>query len=171
MERLFNLDFQLLHDTVLLAISVFVLFLVMSYNLFHPVRKMLEARKEKISGELEAAAADKQEAADLKQEYEQKLKNVEKEAEEILSEARQKAMKNESRIVDEAKQEAARIIRRAQEEAELEKKRVMDDVKQEMIQVATMMAQKVVTESIDPVIQESLVDETLREIGDTTWQS
>ncbi|MCI5620760.1 MAG: F0F1 ATP synthase subunit B [Lachnospiraceae bacterium] len=171
MERLFNLDFQLLHDTVLLAISVFFLFLVMSYNLFHPVRKMLEERKKRISGDLEAAAADKQDAAALKQQYEEKLKNVEKEAEVILSEARQKALKNENRIVDEAKEEAARIIRRAQEEAELEKKRVMDDVKQEMIQVATMMAQKVVTASMDPVIQESLVEETLREIGDTTWQS
>ena len=44
MERLFDLDFQLLHDAVLLAIAVFVLFLVMSYLLFDPVRKMLQDR-------------------------------------------------------------------------------------------------------------------------------
>ena len=88
-----------------------------------------------------------------------------------MSEARQKALKNESKIIDEAKQEAARIIKRAQEEAELEKKHAMDDVKQDMIQIASMMAQQVVAASIDTKIQDSLVEETLREMGESTWQS
>ena len=45
MTRLFNLDFQLLHDTVLLAIAIFFLFLALSYLLFNPVRKMLKDRQ------------------------------------------------------------------------------------------------------------------------------
>ncbi|MDE7062061.1 MAG: F0F1 ATP synthase subunit B [Lachnospiraceae bacterium] len=171
MDRLFDLDIQLLHDTVLLAISVFVLFLVMSYNLFNPARKLLKGRQDKIQDDIDTARADKEDAAKLKAEYEEKLKNIEKEAEVILSEARQKALKNENRIVDEAKEEAARVIRRANEEAELEKRRVMDDVKQEMIAVASMMAGKVVAASIDTTVQDALVEETLREMGDTTWQS
>lgn len=171
MDRLFDLDIQLLHDTVLLAISVFVLFLVMSYNLFNPARKLLKGRQDKIQDDIDTARADKEDAAKLKAEYEEKLKNIEKEAEVILSEARQKALKNENRIVDEAKEEAARVIRRANEEAELEKRRVMDDVKQEMITVASMMAGKVVAASIDTTVQDALVEETLREMGDTTWQS
>lgn len=89
MTRLFNLDFQLLHDTILMAISVFVLFTVMSYNLFEPVRKMLKGRQEKIKTELESAASDQAEAAELRQQYEEKLKNVDKEAEVILSEPEQ----------------------------------------------------------------------------------
>lgn len=171
MDRLFDLDIQLLHDTVLLAISVFVLFLVMSYNLFNPARKLLKGRQDKIRDDIDTARADKEDAAKLKAEYEEKLKNIEKEAEVIMSEARQKALKNENRIVDEAKEEAARVIRRANEEAELEKRRVMDDVKQEMIAVASMMAGKVVAASIDTTVQDALVEETLREMGDTTWQS
>ena len=77
----------------------------------------------------------------------------------------------EEQIVGEAKTEAARIIERANVEAELEKKRVADDMKKEMIAVATMMAGKVVSASIDTNIQESLVDETLNEMGDKTWQN
>ena len=110
MTRLFNLDFQLLHDTILMAISVFVLFTVMSYNLFEPVRKMLKGRQEKIKTELESAASDQAEAAELRQQYEEKLKNVDKEAEVILSEARTKALRNENRIIGEAKEEAARYL-------------------------------------------------------------
>lgn len=168
---LFNLDAQLLFDTVLLAIAVFFLFLLMSYLLFNPARKLLKDRQERIASNIRDACDDKEKAAALKAEYEGKLKDIDKEAEVILSEARQKALKNESKIIDEAKQEAARIIKRAQEEAELEKKHAMDDVKQEMIQIASMMAQKVVAASIDTKIQDTLVEETLKEMGESTWQS
>ena len=168
---LFNLDAQLLFDTALLAIDVFFLVLAMSYLLFNPARKLLKDRQERISNDIDSAKEDKESAAALKAEYEAKLKEVDKEAEGILAEARQKAMKNQAKIIDEAKEEASRIVKRAQEEAELEKKHAMDDMKQEMITVAAMMAQKVVAASIDTNIQSTLVDETLKEMGESTWLS
>lgn len=171
MERLFDLDMQLVQDSVLLAIAIFFLFLALSYLLFNPVRQMLADRKLKIQTELDDAAADKTDAAALKAEYEEKLKNVDKEAEAILSEARQKALRNEAKIVEDAKEEAARIIARANEEALLEKKRVVDEMKQEMISVAAAMASKVITANIDVNIQNQLVDETIKEMGDSTWLS
>ncbi len=171
MERLFDLDMQLVQDATLLAIAIFFLFLAMSYLLFNPVRQMLAERKAKIQAELEDAAADKTDAATLKAEYEEKLKNVDKEAEVILSEARQKALRSEAKIVEDAKEEAAGIIARAKEEALLEKKRVVDEMKQEMISVAAAMAAKVITANIDVSMQNQLVDETIKEMGDSTWRS
>lgn len=168
---LFNLDAQLLFDTALVAIAIFVLCGLMSFLLFNPARKMLKDRQERINNDIDSAKEDKDTAAALKAEYEEKLKSIDKEAEVILAEARQKALKNEAKIIDAAKAEAAAIIKRASEEAELEKKHAMDDVKQEMIQIAALMAQKVVTASIDTTIQDSLVDETLKEMGNQTWQS
>lgn len=168
---LFNLDAQLLFDTALLAIAVFFLFMLMSYLLFNPARKLLKDRQERIANDIDSAKEDKESAAALKAEYESKLKDIDKEAEQILAEARQKALKNEAKIVDEAKAEASRIIKRAQEEAELEKKHAMDDMKQEMIQIASLMAQKVVAASIDTSIQDTLVEETLKEMGESTWLS
>ena len=63
------------------------------------------------------------------------------------------------------------IVERANAEAEQEKLRVKDDVKKEMISVASAMAQKAVGDSMDVSVQERLVDETLKEIGDGTWLS
>lgn len=171
MDRLFGLDMQLIMDALQFGASVLVLFILASYLLFNPMRKMLSDRQERIRKDIDDASADKASAAELKEQYEDKLKNVDKEAEQILSEARQKALKNEAKIIDEAKEEAARIIQRANEEAELEKKRAMDEVKQEMITIASMMAAKVVAASIDTDIQDTLVEETLKEMGDSTWQS
>lgn len=167
---LFNLDAQLLFDTILLAVSVFFLFLLMSYLLFNPARKLLKGRQERIDNDINSAKEDKESAAALKAEYEGKLAQVDKEVDVILSEARQKAKNTESRIVDEAKEEAARIISQARKEAELEKQHAMDDMKQEMIQIASLMAQKAVAASITPEISNQLVEETLKEMGEDTWQ-
>ena len=170
-QRIFDLDPQLLHDAVILAINIFILFLVASYMLFNPVRDLLKKRQDTIESDLEDAKKSKEEAALLKSEYDDKIKNADKEADKILSDARKKALSREEQKGEEAKAEAARIIERANTEAELEKKRAADDMKKEMIAVATMMAGKVVSASIDTNIQESLVEETLNEMGDKTWQN
>ena len=171
MERLFGLDAQLLFDAGLLALNMLVLFTALSYFMFNPVKNMLEKRQERITNDRNQAIADKNDAEVLKKEYEDKLKGIQKEAEEILGDARNRALKNEERIVGEAKEEAARIIAHAKSEAELEKKKAADDIKREIIKVATLMAGKVVAVSVDDKTQDALVEETLKEIGDNTWLS
>ena len=169
--RLFDLDFQLLADSALMIIAVFALFLVASYFLFNPVREMMKKRSDKIKDELDDAAKSQEDAATLKEEYENKLKDIDKEAEKILSDARRRALENENKIVANAKEEAAAIIERARTEAELEKQKAADDMKREMVVLASMMAGKVVKASIDTTVQESLINDTLKEIGESTWQS
>ena len=169
--RLFDLDFQLLHDAILMIIAVFALFLIASHFLFNPVRDMMQNRQNRIKSELESAAADMEDARALKEEYEAKLKDIDKEAEAILSEARKRALANENKIVADAKEEAARIIERAGVEAELEKNKAVDEVKREMVVLASLMAGKVVNAAIDTTVQDSLIEETLKEIGEGTWLS
>ncbi len=171
LSRLFDLDFQLLADAVLMIIAMFVLFMVASHFLFNPVRKMMQDRQAKIKGELEQAATDQKSAAEKRALYEEKLNQVDKEAEEILSDARKRGMENEARIVAQAKEEAAKIVERARTEAELEKQKMADEVKREMIAVASVMAAKIVQANIDTNAQHELIDETLKEIGDSTWLS
>ena len=171
MERLFNLDWQLLADSCLTLIAVLFLFGALSFFLFNPVRKMLTGRTEKIKNELDQAAADKKDAMALKEEYDAKLKNINKEADEIMEQARKKAKLSEEKIIGDAKIEAAGIIEKARKEAELEKRKASDDVKREIIAVATLMAGKVVSGAIDTTIQNEMVDETLKEMGESTWLS
>ena len=169
--RLFGLDAQLLFDAAILLVTMLVLYIILSYLLFNPVRQVLEKRKERIDNEKKQAEDDKAAASQLKEEYEAKLKDINKEAETILSEAKRKAAKNESKIIDEAKAEADRIIEHAKTEVLLEKKKAADDIKKQMIEVATLMAGKVAAASIDEKKQAALIDEALKEIGEETWLS
>ena len=169
--RLFNLDPQLLHDAVLLAIAVFVMFLFLSYMLFNPAREMLKKRQDKVKNDIDSAEKSREDAAKLKEEYENRLRETHKEEDAILSAARQKALENETKIIDQAKAEAANIIERANHQAELEMKKAQDEIKKEIITVASMVAGKAVGEKLDIEIQDSLIDDTLKEIGEKTWQS
>lgn len=167
--RIFGLDAQLLFDILVQGLAVFLLFIFLTFILINPVRKVLEERQNKIKNDLDSAASDRAAAEKMKAEYDEKIKNADSEAGDILAAARKKAIKNEENIISEAKEEANRIISRANQEAELEKSRVKDEVKQEIIGVATVMAGKFVEGSLDADKQASLIDETLKEMGDDTW--
>jgi F-type H+-transporting ATPase subunit b len=132
---------------------------------------MLKKRQQMVQETKDTANKEKEDALALKAEYEEKLKNAEAEAEEILNTARKRALKNERAILDQAKEEAAGIIANANVQIELEKKKAMDDLKQEVVAIATMMAGKVVAASIDEKVSNQLIEDTLKEMGDDTWRS
>ena len=168
-DYIFGLDPQLLVDSAITILAMFAMFLLLSHLLFNPARDLLEKRQAYIKEQLEKAA--KQDAIEFKAEYDEKLKAVDKEAEQILSQMRKNAVKRENEIVDEAKAEAARIVDRANHDIELEKSKVKDDVKKEMVSVATVMAEKIVASSLDEEKQSQLIADTLEEMGEETWLS
>jgi F-type H+-transporting ATPase subunit b len=169
--RIFGLDLQLGFDVLLQAICVLILFAFLSYLLFEPVKKILKDRQERVAAQIADATKNLEDAEQLREEYEAKLRDIEKEAHAILADARKKSLEQEEAIVAAAKEEAHGIVQRANKEIDLEKSRVQDDVKNEMIDMAKMMAGKIITESIDEKKQQDLVTETLEEMGDDTWQS
>lgn len=169
--RIFGLDPQTLFDTCITLVAMLVLFILLSYLLFNPARKLIEKRKELIQGQLDEAAAAKKEALGMKEDYDSRLAKVNEESAELLTEARKKAQVRENEIVAQANEEAHRIVVRAEKEVALEKDKVRDEMKQEMVQVATLMAGRFVVSSMDEETQAKLVDETLKDMGDATWQN
>ena len=170
-DYIFGLDPQLLVDSAITILAMFFVFLLLSYLVFNPARNLMEKRQEGIREQMETAAREKQDAIQFKAEYDEKIKNVQKETDEILSEARKKALQKESVMLEEAREEAAQIVARANREVELEKSKVKDEMKQEIINVATAMAGKIVASSLDESKQSQLLADTLEEMGDETWLS
>ena len=66
MERLFNLDLQLIADSALTAVNVFVLFIIASYLFFNPVRDFLKSRQDRIRNDLDTAENEKKSAISIK---------------------------------------------------------------------------------------------------------
>ncbi len=171
MERLFQLDAQLIHDTVLLALSVFLMFVLLSYLLFNPARDFLKKRQEHIQEDLNLAKQEKEDALNLKKQFQDRLGEADKEAQILLKDARKKALYSQEQILAEAKREADRRVARANAQIQEDRKSAADDLKREMIQVASLMAEKAIAASITAKIQDELLEDALKEIGDRTWQS
>ncbi len=169
--RLFGLDAQLIHDALILGVNIFIIFVAASYLLFNPARALLKKRQDKIQADLDAAAADREKAAGLIREYESKLENIESEADAIMTDARNTALVSQAKIVAEAKTEAQSIIRRAENEIELERRRAIENMKQDIIDIAQSVAQSAVCAKMDAKVDEALVDDAIRQMGEDTWQS
>ena len=170
-DRIFGLDAQLVFQLLLMGIAIFLLFMAARYLLLDPVRKILNDRKERVMREQREALENREAALRMREEYDGKLKEIDKVAEQILSDSRKKAMQRENEIIMNAKEEAGRIVAGARQEAELEQKRVNDQVKQEIISVAALLSEKLVASSLDEEKQNALIEQTLKEIGDDTWQN
>lgn len=170
-QRIFGLDAQTLFDTCITLIAMLILFILLSYLLFNPARELIKKRQNLIANDMADAKKEKEEAIAFKEEYDSKLKAVKIEADEIMSQTRKKAKKQENEIVDEAKEEAHRIIKRAEKEAEHQKSKAKDEMKKEIISVATLMAEKMVTVSMDEASQNEMIENTLKEMGESTWQN
>ena len=170
-DRIFGLDAQLLLNLAFQGIAIFLLFMAASYLLLDPVRKILNDRKERVMREQREALENREAAVRMREEYDGKLKEIDKVAEQILGDSRKKALQRENEIIMDAKEEAGRIIAGARQEAELEQKRVNDEVKQEIISVASLLSEKLVASSLDREQQDALIEQTLKEIGDDTWRN
>lgn len=114
------LDFSITFFITILNIGV--LYLILRVILFKPVTKFMENRTQKIQGELEQAAREKERAQALRKQYEASIQSAEDEGERIIKEARELAQKQAQTIVDQGKIDAESLLRAARLQIEAERR-------------------------------------------------
>ena len=167
-DKIFALDWQLIFDALIVACAVFFLFFLLSYLVFNPARNLMQKRRDKIAEDIAAAEKEKEDALAFKKEYDARLRDVDREADGILADAKRRD--REEAIIAEAKEESARIMTRTKAEVELEKSKAKDEIKQEIVTVAGEMAGRFIKDKMDEQKQAALVDDVIREMGDATWR-
>ena len=169
-DKIFALDWQLIFDALIVACAVFFLFFLLSYLVFNTARNLMQKRRDKIAEDIAAAEKEKEDALAFKKEYDARLRDVDREADGILADAKRRAKDREEAIIAEAKEESARIMTRTKAEVELEKSKAKDEIKQEIVTVAGEMAGRFIKDKMDEQKQAALVDDVIREMGDATWR-
>lgn len=168
-SKILAFDQQLLNEVIFHGGTVLLLIFILAKLLFNPVRNMLEKRRLEISEEYKTIENNKNEALTLKAKYEEKIANIEQEKTDILEKARKLALHQENKMLKAAKAEADEIKEIAYIEVEREKAAAKDDIRKEIIEVATLMANKFVKASIDDATKAALLENTLNEMGESTW--
>ena len=131
-------------------INIIVLFLLLKKFLFKPVTDIMEKRKSLIEGALKDADNSKNEAAELKNQYETALKNAKNEAVTIVKDAKT-------------------IVENASKAVELEKEKAVRSAKNEIASLAIAAASKIVEKETDNESNKKLLDDFLSEAGGAKW--
>ena len=143
------LSFDLV-NFIFMIINVLILFLIAKKFLFGRVDEIIKKREEEIADSYKAADKATEEALASRKEYEDKVRSVEKEKAEIISDASKKAETESSRIIGKANEEADKIIKAANYEADSIRKAaeiVLDkDVERVVFDVAAHLAGTTMTE-------------------------
>jgi len=154
-----------LSELVVAALGFAIVFFFMWKWVLPRVNQILEARRQKIQGDLERAEQTRSEADLLLDDYRERLSGVREESNRIIEEARQTAESMRRDMQKRAEDEAAAIIARAQEEIRGERDRVFEELKSQVGELSLQLAGRMVGESLDSERQLRLVDQYIRELG------
>lgn len=138
-RQVLRLDWNLLFN----AINLIILYLLMKRFLFKPVNEILAKRQEEADQKMAEANAAKESALETKQQYEASLQMAEAEKEKIVSQARNEAAGEYSRIVGEAKTRAEGIVDKACTDAEQERNKILRKAQMEVRDMVVTAAAKV----------------------------
>lgn len=147
-------------------INLLLLFLIIKKFLFKPVQNMLAKRKASIDADYEGAAEMKKAAAESEKAWNTKLKGAQAASDAIIDEAKRSAKHRSDEIIAAANDKAAGIIRRAENDAELEKKKAQATIRDEIIDVSTMLTEKMLSREINEEDHRELISSFIDGIGE-----
>ncbi|MBO5239098.1 MAG: ATP synthase F0 subunit B [Lachnospiraceae bacterium] len=148
------------------VINLIVLFIAMRIFLFKPVQKIIAARQEEADRQFADAAASKEEAEQLKTQYEESLANAEKEKVQTIQEARKTADQEYHRIVSDAEAVAKQLKEDAKTEAETQKAQILKNAEKEIASMVVDAAEKVVGGKSGSEVDYALYNEFIDKAGE-----
>ena len=168
--RVFGLDSQTLASAGIQLLNAIILAVALTFILYKPVKQFLQNRADKIKGKMDETDSAMEKANQLIAEYENKLKEIDIEGNKIIEDARRKAAEESKAIVEGARMEAQEIKRRTQESINEERRRFKEESRLYIIEVASLMAEKIIAKTIDDETQDKLFEEALTQLEHAPWQ-
>ena len=169
-DRIMGFDWTLIMDIGIQWINVIIIVVILSWLLYKPVAKFLAERNERIQNDIKTAAENLEHAMDQKATYETKLAGIDVERDNILEDARKLAAAREAEIIEAARAEAKLYTERSRLEIEREKDAAQDEMKKQIIQISTLMAERLLDEAITDADKERVLNKAIAELGDASWK-
>lgn len=142
-----------------------VLLYLLNRILFKPLRERTHAKHAAVKSELEEATAAHKEARSMVDEYRDKLDGLNKEAESLMKDARERAEADRKRIIEAAEREAEQIKAAAKAAAERDAESHRSRLEAEVVDRAVERAEKILRERIGPADQRTMVDDFVARLG------
>ena len=146
---------QIVNFTLLAVLLYFVA--------YKPILRMLDERSARIKQGLEDAEHASRRAAEMEQEFEQRLAEARKEGQEIIAQATQMSEKARQEILATAREEARAQVDKAKEEISRERELAMSELRQQVADLSLSISEKVIGEALDQQRQRDLIADFLEQ--------
>ncbi|MBO7473286.1 MAG: F0F1 ATP synthase subunit B [Ruminococcus sp.] len=143
--------------------NVLILFVLLRIFLFKPLNKIRDDRTRTIQDNLDSAEKAKEEAEELRQQYENSISDAKAKANQIIMKAHEDAENERTAIIRKSQEEAEKIVADADKTIENERKRVLRQAQSEIADLAIEAASKIIGENVDDEKNRRLVDKFLSE--------
>lgn len=148
------------------VVNLLVLLALMKKFLYKPVLNIIAKRQELIDSQFAQAEASKEEAKQLKEQYESCLADAKTEQEKLLKEAKIQAGAEYDKILADADEKAKQMIEDAKKVSMDEKEKAVKAAESEIAKLAALAASKIVSQASDEKNDYVIYEEFLKKAGE-----
>lgn len=131
---------------------------------WQPILKVLEDRRQKIKSDFDAAAAKRQEAADLADQYTARMRDIENEARAKLQDAIEDGRRVAAEIREEARGEARKIIDKARADLERDVAKAKVELRNQLVNMTMSATERVIRQTVDEKAHRQLITDFIDEL-------
>jgi F-type H+-transporting ATPase subunit b len=154
-------------QVVISLANLVILFLILKMFLFEPVKKIKAQRENEIETQYKKAEKARKEADDLKAGWEDKITTADQKADEIISEAVERANERNEIMLYESREKADQIIRKAKADIERDRREARETIKKEIVDVSQVISEQIIGREINMDDHRDLIDDAIDKLGET----
>lgn len=155
---------NILKEVVFPFVNFSILFFLLFFLLRRPIKDFLLARSKSLASAIEAQAHEKQEAEAKALNYERRLKNIEKDIEDLAGALKKEGELVRGKIVQEAEASSGRIRELTERIGRQELRKAKERLKEEAVELASEFAEKLVKEGLKPQDKERLTEDAFQKL-------
>ncbi|WP_225999672.1 F0F1 ATP synthase subunit B [Paenibacillus sp. BJ-4] len=151
---------------VFTIIAFLILYWLLTRYAFGPLFSVMEKRRQLVLQQMSEAAQTREQAVAYVEEQKQALQQARKEAYDIIEQSKQTGNKQAEQIIIQAKDEAVRLKDEAVREITSERNKAVAELRSEVGKASVQIASKLIQKEIkEDQVQGELVDQYLKEVG------
>ncbi|MGW8264015.1 F0F1 ATP synthase subunit B, partial [Bacillus sp. LR--39] len=132
-----------------------------------PLLNIMKQREDHIAGEITSAEEKNKEAQQLIEEQRVLLKEARQESQTLIENAKKLGEKQKEEIIQAARAESERLKEAARTEIVKEKEQAVSALREQVASLSVMIASKVIEKELDEQAQEKLIQDYLKEVGES----
>lgn len=156
-------------DVILVLISTTLIILFAKKFFWSKLLAYMDKRQNLIQENIDASVKLKEEAMQVKDQYDEKMKEAGKEAHAILEQAKAQGTSEKQQILSAANAQAAQIKKEAKEDIEREKRKAEKEMKAAITEVAVAAASQLLNQEMDTQKHREYIDSFITEAGNSEW--